>query len=84
MHNKDLTHSVNNMSGKMTNKNPLIPDVPFQPGPVYRPPPKPIKQNMSYPQSSQSSTSIKDITPNINFDFKENSLFQERVMSKTF
>ena len=39
---------------------------------------------MSYPQSSQSSTNIKDITPNINFDFKENSPFQEGVMSETF
>ena len=77
-------HSVNNVSGKMTNKTPSIPDGPFHPGPVYRPPPKPIKQNMSYHQSSQSSNSIKDIAPNINFDFKENSTFQEGVMSKTF
>ena len=84
VHTKDLTHSVNNMSGKMTYKNPLILDVPFHPGPVYRPPPKPIKQNMSYPQSTQSSTSIRDITPNINFDFEENSPSQERVLSKTF
>ena len=61
------------MCDKMTNNNPLIPDVPFHPGPVYRPPPKPIKQDMSYPQSSQSSTSIVDINPNINFDFEENS-----------
>ena len=84
MHTKDLTHSVNNMSGKMTNKNPLIPDVPFHPGLVYKPPPEPTKENMSYPQSSQSSTSIKDITPIINFDFEENSPFQEGVMSKIF
>ena len=46
MHTKALTHSINNMSGKMINNNPLIPDVPFHPGPVYRPPPKPIKQDM--------------------------------------
>ena len=84
MHTKDLTHSLNNVSGKMTNKNPLIPDVPFHPGPGYRPLPIPIKKNMSYSQSSQSSTSIKDVTPNINFDFEENSPFQEGVMSKTF
>ena len=81
MHPKDLTHSINNASGKMTNNNPLIPDVPFHPGPVYRPPPKPIKQDMSYPQSS---TSIEDINPNINFDFEENSPFQEGVIFKTF
>ena len=74
IHTKDLTHSVNNVSSKMTNNNPLIPDVPFHPGPVYRPPPKPIKQDMSYPQSSQSSTSTEDINPNINFNFEENSI----------
>ena len=39
---------------------------------------------MSYPQSSQSSTNIEDIIPNINFDFEENSLFQDGVMSETF
>ena len=60
---KDLTHSINRVSGKMTNKNPLIPDVPSHPSPVHRPTPK--------IQSSQSSTSIEDINSNINFDFKE-------------
>ena len=59
VHTKDLMHSINNASGRMTNNNPLIPDVPFNPGPVYRPLPKPIKQDVSYPQSSQSSTNIK-------------------------
>ena len=49
----------------MTNYNPLIPDVPFHPGPVYRPLPKPIKQDVSNPQSSQSSTSIEDINLSI-------------------
>ena len=39
---------------------------------------------MSNPQSSQSSTSIDDINPNINLDFEKNSPFQEGVMSKTF
>ena len=72
MHTNDLMHSINNASGKMTNNNPLIQDVPFHPGPVYRPPPKPIKQDVSYPQSSQSSTNIKNINPN--FDFEENSI----------
>ena len=76
-------HSINNMSGVMTNNNPLIPDVPFHPGPVYRPLPKPIKQDMSNPQSSQRSTSTDDINPNINLDFEENSQFQEGIMSKT-
>ena len=76
-HTTDLMHSINNTSGKMTNNNPLIPDGPFFPGPVYRPTPKPIKQDMSKPQSSQSSTSIDDISPTINLDFEENSPFQE-------
>ena len=49
VHAKDLTHSINNVSGKMKNNNPLIPDVPFHLGPVYRPLPKPIKQDVSYP-----------------------------------
>ena len=84
LHTKDLMHSINNMSEKMTNNNHLIPDVPFHPGPVYIPLPKPIKQDVSYPQSSQSSTSIEDINPNINFDFEENSPFQEGIMSETF
>ena len=68
----------------MTNNNPLIRDVPFYPGPIHRPPPKPIKQDMSNSQSSQISSSIEDINPNINLDFEENFPFQEEVMSKTF
>ena len=72
------------MSGKMTNKNPLILDVPFYPGPVYRPPPKPVKQDMPYPQSSQSATSIEDINPNINFDFKEILHFKKELCLKHF
>ena len=82
VHTKDLMHSINNTSGRMTNNNPLIPDVPFHPGPVYSLPPKPIKQDVSYPQSSQGSTNIENIDPN--FDFEENSPFQEGIMSKTF
>ena len=39
---------------------------------------------MSNPQSSQSSTSIGGISPNINLEFKENSPFQEGVISETF
>ena len=34
VYTKDLMHSINNVSSKMTNDNPLIPDVPFHPGPV--------------------------------------------------
>ena len=74
MYTKDVTHSITNLSGKMTNNNPLIPDVPFHVGPVYRPPPKPIKQDVLNPQSSQSSTSIEGINPNINFDLRKFSI----------
>ena len=63
----------------MTNKNPLIPDVLLHPGPVYKPPLKLIKQDVSYPQGSPD---IDNINPN--FDFEENSPFQEGIMSETF
>ena len=82
MYTNDLMHSINNTSGKMTNNNPLIPDVPVHPGSVYRPLLKPIRQDMPYLQSSQSSTNIENA--NSNFDFEENSPFQEGAMSKTF
>ena len=82
MHLKDLTHSINNVNGKTSNRDPLIPDVPFHPGPVYKPVPDPIKQNVSYPQCSQGSTNIDNIK--LNFDFEENSSFQEGIMSETF
>ena len=84
VHAKDLMHSINNVSGKMTNNIPFIPDVPFYPDLVYRPQPKPMKQDMLYPQNSQSSTSVENINTNINFDFEENSPFQEGIISKTF
>ena len=82
VHTKDLTDSINNTNGKMTNNNPLIPDVPFHPGPVYRPPLKPIKQDVSYPQSSQSSTDIENI--NLNFDFEETLHFRRALCPKHF
>ena len=82
VHSKDLTHSINNTNGKMTNRDPLIPDVPFHPSPTFNPLPGLIKQNVSYPKSSQSSTDIDNINPN--FNFKENSPFQEGIMLKTF
>ena len=83
-HSRDLKHSINNANEKITGNKTLIPDVPFHPGPVYRPLPKPIRHDMSNQQGSQSSSSIEDINPNINLDFKENSPFQESIMSKHF
>ena len=38
---------------------------------------------MTHVQRSQSSN-VKNINPNINFDFEENSPFQEGIMSKMF
>ena len=49
VHSKDLTHSINNANDKMSNRDPLIQDVPFHPGPVYKLLPELIKQNVSYP-----------------------------------
>ena len=58
-HSKHLMHSINNANGKITENKPLIPDLPFHTGPVYRPPPKPIRHDMSNQQGSQSSPSIE-------------------------
>ena len=85
IHSKDLTHSINNMDEGMTHTRPLIPDVPFHPGPTYRPPSKPNRSNMPRSQdSSQSSPSTKNINPDINLDFEENSPFQESVISEAY
>ena len=76
-------HIINNADAGMTNTNPIIPDVPFHPDPTYRPPPKPIRSNVPRSQEcSPSSSSIENINPDINLDFKENSPFQEGVISE--
>ena len=43
VHSKDPVHSANNVDEGITHTRPLIPDVPFHPGPTYRPPTKPIR-----------------------------------------
>ena len=58
-----------------------MPDVPFYQGPIPRCPIKPTRQNKTHDQSSQN---VQDINPNINFDFEENSSFQEGIMLETF
>ena len=69
----------------MVHTKPLIPDVPFLPGPTYRPPPKPIRSNAPRSQeNSQSSLSVENINPDINLDFEENSPFQEGIISDMF
>ena len=78
-------HIINNADTGMTHTKPLNPDVPFHPGLTYRPPPKPIRSNVPRSQeSSQSSSSVENINPDINLDFEENSLFQEGVISEFF
>ena len=44
IHSKDPTHSINNADEGMTHTRPLITDVPFHPGPTYRPPPNLLDQ----------------------------------------
>ena len=82
-HSKDPVHIINNADVGMTHTKPLIPDAPFHPGLTYRPPPKPIRSNVPRSQeSSQSSSSVENINPDINLDFKENSPFQEGIISE--
>ena len=81
VHSTDPTHSINNVDDRIVNNNPFIPDAPFNPDSILRPAIKPIKQNMTHGQSSQN---VQDINPNINFDFEENSPFQEGIMLETF
>ena len=71
-HSKDATHTINNVDAGMTYTRPLIPDVPFHPGPICRPPPKPIRSNMSRSQeSSQSSPSVENTNSDINLGLKK-------------
>ena len=53
--------------------------IPFYPDPVYRPPPKPIK--MPIPKIPRN---ISDIDPELNTDFKDNSPYQEGVISDLY
>ena len=73
-------HTTNNVNDRMVNNNPFITDVPFHLDLLPRPK-QPIKQNITHKQISQN---VQDISPNINFDFEENSPFQEGIMSETF
>ena len=81
MHTKDPTHSINNVNDRIVNNNPFMPNAPFHPDPLLGPPIHPIKQNMTCDKNSQN---VQEINPNINFDFEENSPFQEGVMSEKF
>ena len=64
-------HIVSNSNTGMTHSRHLIPDVPFHPGLMYRPPTKPNKLDMPRSQeSSQSLLSVENINPEINLDFE--------------
>ena len=80
-------HSINNTNEGITHTRPLIPDVPFHPGPTYRPPLKSVRSQMpgshEGSQSSDSSGSTNSNT-NVNLDFEENSPFQEGVISEAY
>ena len=67
----------------MTHTRPLIPVIPFYPGPTYRPPPKPIRSNMPRSQESSQSSDSSGST-NINLDFEENSPFQRGIISEAY
>ena len=79
VHTKDPTHSINNANNRIVNSNPFMSVAPFHPAPLLKAPIKPIRQNIACNQNSQN---IQDISPIINFDFKENSPFQEGIMSE--
>ena len=80
-------HSINNASEGMTQRRPLSTDVPFYPGPTYRPPPKPIRsfapENHEGSQTSNISE-ISNINPEVNLDLEKNSPFQEGVISEAY
>ena len=59
----------------------MIKDIPFYPDPKYRLLPKQIRTLTA--GSSQSSEST-DINPEINNNFKENSLFDEDIILETY
>ena len=73
--------SITNSNDEVTHRRPMIKDIAIYPDPNYRPPPKPIR--IPTPGSSQSSEST-DINPEINMNFKENSLFQEGVILEMY
>ena len=72
-HSKDPMHIINNVDAGIKHAKLLIPDVSFHLGPTYRPLPKPIRSNMPKSQeSSQSTSSVQNINPDINLYFEEN------------
>ena len=54
-------------------------EIPFNPDPIYRPPPKPTENLQSPKIESKTETS-----PRIDLEFKENSLYQKGIISETY
>ena len=70
--------SVNSPSAEAINRRLMIKGIYFYPDQTYRPPPKPIRIPIS-----EGLENI-DISPELNIDFEENSLFQEGVISDKY
>ena len=69
-------HSANSMSDRLiNNNNPFMPDVPLYPDLLLRTP----KQ-----QTIKQNAQEINLNPNTNFNFEENSPFQEGIMLETF
>ena len=73
-------HITNNAKIRMVKNNPFIRDVPVHPD-LLLSPKQHIKQNITHKLNSYNE---QNISPNINFDFEENSPFQEGIISETF
>ena len=73
--------SISNPSTEVINRRTMqkiSKDIPFYPDPVYRPPPKPVKKPMP------GILGNMHINPELNIYFKENSPYQEGVISETY
>ena len=69
-------HSINSMSDRLNNNNhPFMPDVPLHLDLLLR---------ASKQQTIKQNAQEINPNPNINFDFEENSPFQEGIMLETF
>ena len=68
-------HSTNSASDRLINKNPFMLHVPLHPDLLLRTP----KQ-----QTIKQNAQEINPNPNINFDFEENSPFQEGILLETF
>ena len=54
-------------------------EIPFYPDPIYRFPPRPTESLQSPRIESKA-----DVSPTIDLEFKENSPYQEGIISKTY